>query len=682
MRAIGLFLLLLSVASAQEIPRFRIKEEQARSFFVRGLSFYNNRQYIASREFFYKALDVQPYFHLARRYLGDAYYYSGDWNAALEQWELLDEFSDGAYPLVRQRSELLRFALSSKARPGPYTLLTRLRTDELPSGSCKGPTDLALDEENAVYLACFDSGKIMKFNSEAEYITDFSGPFWNRMETPLGLAYGENRLYVTDFKADLLRVFDQRGRAVSTFGGRGSGEGQFFGPAGVALAADGIYVADTGNHRIIKFSAEGRALSTINIPDEEEPGGLAVGPQGELFISLPRADQILVYDADGNLLRTIADPAMRRPMFLHRDGTRLLISNQAGDLLFYDTLSSAFRSLSELRDNEDRRLRLRRLHAARSSGMDALYLADYAANHMLLLVPEALRISNFDIRIQNIDSRAYPSMAVFLTLAQRTGKPLLGLERKNFRIYENDNRMGGLRIDNIKAFNHRVNLVLVQENSSTMRERYQEYLSPLALTLLKHIRISDRITVVRAGEQVRTVYQATRETDLKRREIARILGEGEVTASVNLGKAIFDALAGLLDALGPRRVTLITSGIYHPIAFRQYSLQRIVQFARAHSIKVDVISYQGEDDPEKDQLVRSEWLELTNSTGGSYISAFDESRLKDYYVDLTRDLDHRYVITYRTESDEVLRGRYVDLRVEVEYAGSSGLADAGYFIPE
>ncbi|MBE7438621.1 MAG: hypothetical protein HS115_09235 [Spirochaetales bacterium] len=682
MRALGLFFLLLSVVSAQEIPRFRIKEEQARSLFVRGLAFYNNRQYIASREFFYKALDVQPYFHLARRYLGDAYYYSGDWNAALEQWELLDEFSAGAYPLVRQRSELLRFALSSNARPGPYTLLSLLQTDQLRGASCHGPTDLALDQENALYLACFDSGRIVKFNSEAEYLTDFSGPFWDPLQTPLGLAYRHDRLYVSDFKADRLRVFDGRGRSVMAFGERGSGKGQFYGPAGVALAEDGVYVADTGNHRIIKFSEEGRPLSVIPIPDEEEPGGLAVGAQGELFVSLPEADQVLVYDLDGNLMRTIEDPTMRRPMHLHRDGTRLLISNQDGDLLFYDTLTSTFRSLAELRDNEDRRLLLRRLHAARSSGMDALYLADYAANRLLLLVPEAFRISNFDIRIQNIDSRAYPSMAVFLTLAQRTGKPLLGLERKNFRIYENDNRLGGIRIDNIKPYNHRVNLVLVQENSEIMRERYQEYLSPLAMTLLKDIRISDRLTVVRAGEQVRTVYQATQEADLKRREIARILTEGEVTQTVNLGKAIFDALAGLLDALGPRRVTLITSGAYHPVAFRQYSLQRIVQFARAHQIKVDVISYQGEDDPEKSSLVRSEWLDLTSMTGGSYISAFDESRLKDYFIDLTKDKDQRYIITYRTRSEQVLRGRYVDVRVEVDYAGSSGLADGGYFIPE
>jgi len=196
---------------AQEIPRFRIKEEKAREYFARGLGYHNNRQYMAAREFFYKALDTQPYFHLARRYLGDAYYYSGDWNAALEQWELLDEFASGVYPLVRQRSDLLRFALSAQGEPGPYTLFRYVQTGALRSAPCLGPVDLALDPVNHVYLACFDSGRIVQFNSEGELVRDFSGPFWDRLGGPLAVLYHRGQLYVADYKKDRIRIFDARG---------------------------------------------------------------------------------------------------------------------------------------------------------------------------------------------------------------------------------------------------------------------------------------------------------------------------------------------------------------------------------------------------------------------------------------------------------------------------------------
>ena len=130
---------------ARQIPRFRIREERARDFFKKGLYFHNSHQYVASREFFYKALDIQPFFHLARRYLGDSYYYSGEWNAALEQWEFLDNISDGAYPLVRQRSELLRFSFNRYKNPGDYVYLQsydRAFWSEFPF---KGPADIAWD---------------------------------------------------------------------------------------------------------------------------------------------------------------------------------------------------------------------------------------------------------------------------------------------------------------------------------------------------------------------------------------------------------------------------------------------------------------------------------------------------------------------------------------------------------
>ena len=43
-----------------------------------------------------------------------------------------------------------------------------------------------------------------------------------------------------------------------SWGGSGTGNGQFSAPEGIAIdAADNIYVADTGNHRIQKFNTSG-----------------------------------------------------------------------------------------------------------------------------------------------------------------------------------------------------------------------------------------------------------------------------------------------------------------------------------------------------------------------------------------------------------------------------------------
>ena len=52
-----------------------------------------------------------------------------------------------------------------------------------------------------------------------------------------------------------IQKFTSAGVFVSKWGTEGQGDGQFISAEGVAMAPDGsVYVADSGNHRIQKFS--------------------------------------------------------------------------------------------------------------------------------------------------------------------------------------------------------------------------------------------------------------------------------------------------------------------------------------------------------------------------------------------------------------------------------------------
>jgi streptogramin lyase len=62
-------------------------------------------------------------------------------------------------------------------------------------------------------------------------------------------------IYVIDAGSDSLYKFNPAGGEFrsQSFGGRGSGERQFHQPSGVAWFNKVLYVADTGNNRIVRF---------------------------------------------------------------------------------------------------------------------------------------------------------------------------------------------------------------------------------------------------------------------------------------------------------------------------------------------------------------------------------------------------------------------------------------------
>ena len=59
---------------------------------------------------------------------------------------------------------------------------------------------------------------------------------------------------MSDRGNDRIQVFDPQGRFLRKWGIRGSGDGEFIQPQGLAIDSYGdVYVSDQGNHRILVF---------------------------------------------------------------------------------------------------------------------------------------------------------------------------------------------------------------------------------------------------------------------------------------------------------------------------------------------------------------------------------------------------------------------------------------------
>ena len=91
-------------------------------------------------------------------------------------------------------------------------------------------------------------------------------------------------------------------------GGKGSGKGQFDLPTAIAMDGNGtVFIADTGNGRVEKFSATGAFLGTIKIAgsghgQKAEPTGMAVDHVGYIYVADTSKHSVDKLAPDGTLI--------------------------------------------------------------------------------------------------------------------------------------------------------------------------------------------------------------------------------------------------------------------------------------------------------------------------------------------------------------------------------------------
>ena len=210
---------------------------------------------------------------------------------------------------------------------GPFALTDRPGPGAAP-GQFNQPRGIAVGPDGATYVVDSRNSRVEKFAVTGEFLFEFGGEGsgegqLGRFATAggggaNGIAIGDDgNVYVADTWNHRIAVYTADGVFVRAWGqffdaaddpvATQTHPGEFYGPRGIAAFDGQIYVTDTGNERVQIFNDDGTFVRMLGIPGNgdnqlREPVGIAVNAAGEILVADSHNARIARFAADGTWL--------------------------------------------------------------------------------------------------------------------------------------------------------------------------------------------------------------------------------------------------------------------------------------------------------------------------------------------------------------------------------------------
>jgi sugar lactone lactonase YvrE len=170
---------------------------------------------------------------------------------------------------------------------------TFVRTLPLPPGGLYAPRAVSIDPNGEIFVANAGRSEILRYDRHGNFVTAWGrlgdGP--GELHEPLGLTVADGEVYVADALNHRIQVFSPDGKALRQWSidewKDGSAEYR-----GMVVYERRLYVSDPNRNSVLVFSTTGERLDRLTGDEMQTPSGLAVSPDGTLFINSQTASTI------------------------------------------------------------------------------------------------------------------------------------------------------------------------------------------------------------------------------------------------------------------------------------------------------------------------------------------------------------------------------------------------------
>jgi len=193
----------------------------------------------------------------------------------------------------------------------------------------QSPNDVAIDKNGNIYVTDSDA-EIRMFDNNGKFLKSFGGKGEGpgQLKSANGIAIYDDKIYVVDTENYRIQVFNTSGNLLTVFGKYGTKPGEFKSPYSIAVDKTRIYVLDYGFPRVqvidkngisrLVFGKKGIGKGEFTIPK-----GISVDKYGRIYVSDTLNHRIQVFDKTGNWIYTFGAKGNSQSQFLAPEGVSI-----------------------------------------------------------------------------------------------------------------------------------------------------------------------------------------------------------------------------------------------------------------------------------------------------------------------------------------------------------------------
>lgn len=555
-----------------------------------------------------------------------------------------------------------------------------------------GDNAIKVFNANGHYVRAIKNETIATFINKTPIKMKAPVPFFHPRSITFDNAYN---LYIADTGNDVVYKLTREGKLLLTIGSNGYGKGEFFGPTSVAVDSVGkIYVTDTGNNRVQIFAPTGEHLLSFGMLGDGEgeffrPTGVAVGEtmrdgtrEKSIYVADTGNMRIVAFNEYGDYRYTISNEADKS--FLHAD-REASIENE-GYTLFHPRYIKPAHDGNFFISDETRVFYFNasnitltpftysRTHTKAPMGIaqgrdNLLYAVDFVEGGVDVFLRKEHYYANLEVTLDRVILSAYPTVVAKVSVRDRTGKPITGLTPQNFSVDqpEVDIPVVDFYTDSKEFSQHR--FIFIIEDSAAMRA-HEEAVKDEINGFVNTLQGDDEVLVIHFNDRM-NVQGGFKVRNARIRQSAFDFSFQGGTK--DLSYAIYEAVRNGLATFKRTGIIIFTTGNVTEASFTYHSLEECFLYAKNNFIPISVVNVgETQDNYFLSELAKGAYGRYLD--GGKHIAYADEmDHLKTVPLGL-------YYLVFNVVP-LIRKERYQPLTVQVNYKDMIGEENAGYLRP-